>query len=145
MGSHAPASAHTGSTERSHTAAGASLTEAAHTLGNTMIRITRKWQEKPGIFFILKNPENISSNFSVNIIKCFYPKKLRNVVLFLSSYPMNICNVILFLHSVKTNIDGPNSLLGYAQVTQEEFSEDYWRSPAECYDSWGTLWSYQAL
>lgn len=95
MGSHAPASAHTGSTEQSHTAAGASLTEAAHTLGNTMIRITRKLQEKPGIFFIIKKPENISSNFSVNIIKIFYPKKLINVVLFFSFYLQCIYVVLL--------------------------------------------------
>lgn len=65
-------------------AAAARLTEAAHTLRSTLIRVTNKQQEKSGISFILKKPENISSNFSVNIIKTF--KKLRNVVLFFSSY-----------------------------------------------------------
>lgn len=86
ISSHAPASAHTGSTEQSHTAAGASLTEAAHTLWNTIIRITKKWEEKSRISFILKKPESKSSNFSVNIRKPFYPRKLRNVILFFRSY-----------------------------------------------------------
>lgn len=103
ISSHASTSAHTGSTEQSHTAAGVSLTEAAHTLRNTMIRVTKKWQEKSGISFIFKKPENVSNNFSVNTRKTCYPQKLRNVVLFFPSslylqcmYPVFFCFYIVW-------------------------------------------------
>lgn len=59
---------------------------------------------------------------------------------------MHICSIFLFLHSEKTKYgpnDGPNSPLGHGQVDQ--FGEDYWKFPAGCSDSWGALWSYQAL
>lgn len=85
------------STEQSHMIRGISLTEAAHTLRNIMIRVTKKSEEKSGISFILKKPENILNHFTV----------------------------FLFLHSVKTSLDGPNSVLSSAQTNQKEFNEDY--------------------
>lgn len=143
ISSHAPASAHTGSTEQSHTAAGVSPTETAHTLRNTMIRVTKKWEEKSGISFIFKKPENISSDFSVNTRKTCYPQKLRNVVLFFpSSLYLQCMYAVFFCFCIAWKLT--NSVLGCTQINQKDFSEDY-PSPAECYDWCGALWSYQSL